>query len=203
MTCRAAAPISHRSHPVHKTRGPLRRRISRRMVGEVMPRVWEMVISRPSRSILWPRYRFGLHGGDAMGLRAGHPTLTVSSLSSPPRAHRRPEIPIASAHKCKINGMETAHTPHWRHSGPPDPPRAYPGDERRKLPSVPKPKSPKLKSPKTVRSAGLGPARLGTRQLSGAHTRQGAAKNENWSISLRRVGPFCSGIDTQPQRQPR
>ncbi len=29
----------------------------------------------------------------------------------------------------------------------------------------------------------------------GEHTRQGAAQTENWSISLRCVDPYCSGID--------
>jgi hypothetical protein len=32
-----------------------RRRISRRIVGEVIPRVWLSVMSRPSRAMPWPR----------------------------------------------------------------------------------------------------------------------------------------------------
>lgn len=32
-------------------------------------------------------------------------------------------------------------------------------------------------------------------EAGGEHTRQGAAKTENWSISLRCVDPYCSGID--------
>ena len=39
-------------------------------------------------------------------------------------------------------------TPYRRNSRPPDPPCAYPGDERRELPSKTEPKSPKLKSEK-------------------------------------------------------
>ena len=45
------ALVLYLAHP-----GPIlfRRRISRRIVGEVIPRVWLSVISRPSRLIPWP-----------------------------------------------------------------------------------------------------------------------------------------------------
>jgi len=77
--------------------------------------------------------------------------------------------------------------PHRRHSRPPDPPRAYPRDERRQRPAAPEPRGQGLITQQWMQPrTGLRPVRLVARQLCGEHTRQGARQ-------ARTIGHYPAG----------